>query len=624
MKKFLLINYTTPNTSATEIPYLWLTLKSYFQRNSKDPSAWHWLDPIHSSYANDEEVLIQQIVNQSPDVIGISCYMWNDKLTLSIVEEVKRRLPNVKIIAGGPALYYEHNTSWFVSHWYIDAVCEYSGYGEVFITDYLDGVPVKDIPFAVYPNLRRAFWTKSTGTFNRRSFNYPLPYLDNVEYLKRFNYDNVKVILDTSRGCPYSCTFCEWGGGTSTKVVFKSLEDTIKELELVFDILKPSYVDIINANFGISKDDVVITQKIVELNKKYKCVKAVNLYGPSKTNKANLKAIYELLVKEKISDSIKISIQHTDPTILKNIKRIDIPYDEQLEMYGEFCTKYNVALRMETMIGLPGETLDTFYKLTDDMTRSELLEPMMHEWMMLPSAPAANLDYANEMKIKTKKVRYNNDTYDMHMLSRSQYSVKIDLQGERHLLQDHKWLEPYEVVVSTYSYSEEDWAQMELYKYYFSFLNRTGIISPIQDYLRSKNFDMADFNKSLFQFLLTIQTVKNCYDKFITDLKSDEPIDLLYTDLGDRLPYFSHYSVLKFLILVDSKKFFDHMGEWLYSKYKDDMLLKICQHIQENIKSPMKEDKPFKEKMMQCISMCKYWGDNMFMEDTILRSEYHY
>jgi hypothetical protein len=130
---------------------------------------------------------------------------------------------------------------------------------------------------------------------------------------------------------------------------------------------------------------------------------------------------------------------------------------------------------------------------------------------------------------------------------------------------------------------------------------------------------MADFNKSLFQFLLTIPTIKGCYDKFIADLKSDQPIDLLYADLGDRLPYFSHYSVLKFLILIDSCKFFTYMGEWLYSKYNDDMLLKICQHIHENIKSPMKEDKPFKEKMMQCISMCKYWGDNMLIEDTILQ-----
>lgn len=615
MKKFLVINYTTPNASATEIPYLWLTLKSYFQRNSKDPSAWHWLDPIHSSYADSEEKLIEEIIEQSPDVIAISCYMWNDKLTLYVAEEVKRRLPNVKIIAGGPALYYEYDSSWFVKHWYIEAVCEYAGYGEVFITDYLDGVNVKDIPFAIYPALRRAFWNKSSGAFNRRSFNYPLPYLDNVEYLKRFKYDNVKIILDTSRGCPYSCTFCEWGGGTSTKVVFKSLEDTIKEIEIVFDILKPAYIDVINANFGITKDDVVITEKIVELNQKYKCVKVVNLYGPTKKNKNNLKAIYELLAKEGISDSIKISIQHTDNTILENIKRVDIPFEEQLEMYGEFCTKYNVALRMETMMGLPGETLETFYKLTDDMTKSTLLEPMMHEWMMLPSAPAAKREYTDQMQIKTKKVRYTVDTYDTHMIPRNKYSIKTQFEGNRELLQDHKWLEPYEVVVSTYSYSVEDWAQMELYKYYFTFLNRTGLIGPIQRYLRSKGVDMADFNRSLFQFLLTIPTVKNCYDKLVMDLKSDQPVDLLYTDLGDRLPYFSHYSVLKFLILVDAKRFFDYMAEWLYKKYNDDMLLTICTHIHENVKTPMKEDKPFKEKMMQCISMCKYWGDDMFVED---------
>ena len=616
MKNFLVINYTTPNSSSNEIPYLWLTLRSYFNRNSTNPSAWNWLDPIHSAYACDEEVLIQQVVDSKPDVIGISCYMWNDKLTLHVAEEVKRRLPHVQIIAGGPALYYEHDTSWFVKHWYVDAVCEYAGYGEVFITDFLDGKAVKDIPFAVYPALRRAFWNKSSASYNRREFNYPLPYLDNVDYLKRFNKENVKIILDTSRGCPYSCSFCEWGGGTSTKVVFKSLEDTIAELEVAFDILKPAYIDIINANFGINKDDVIITEKIAELHKKYECVHTVNLYGPTKTNKKNLKRIYEILVENKINDSIKISIQHTNKQILDNIKRVDIPFDDQLEMYSDLSIKHSVPLRLETMMGLPGETLDTFYQLVDDMTKSPLLSPMMHEWMMLPSAPAANKDYVDEMKIKTKLVRYNLDTYDMHMISRNEYSVISQLTGDRELLLDHKYLQPYEVVVSTYSYTIEDWAEMELFKYYFTFLNRTQLISPIQRYLRSKNVNMADFNKELFRFLLTIPTVKKCYDDFITSLKSDEPTDLMYTDLGERLPYFTHLTVLKFLILVDPKKFFNYMGQWLYEKYdKDVMLLNICEHIYENIKTPMKEDLPFRDKMMKCISMCKYWADDMFVED---------
>ena len=70
MKKFLLVNYTSPTTYANEVPYLWLTLKSYFQKHSKDPSAWEWLDPIHSDISESVDDLVQEILDKEPDVIN--------------------------------------------------------------------------------------------------------------------------------------------------------------------------------------------------------------------------------------------------------------------------------------------------------------------------------------------------------------------------------------------------------------------------------------------------------------------------------------------------------------------------------------------------------------------------
>ena len=619
MKKFLLVNYTSPTTYANEVPYLWLTLKSYFQKHSKNPSEWEWLDPIHSDISDSSETLIQDIVKQNPDVLGISCYMWNDKLTMFVAREVKRILPNIKIIAGGPALYYEHDKGWFVNNSYIDVVCEYAAYGEVFITDYLDGIPVKDIPFAVYPSLRGAFWNTSTAEFVRRNFNYPTPYLDNIDYLKRLSIDKPKIILDTSRGCPYACSFCEWGGGTSTKTVFKPVEDTLLELDLIFDILKPHYVDIINANFGIIKDDIVVAQKIVELHKKYNCVKQVNLYGPTKTNKKNLKEIFRLFSEAGIMSDIKVSIQSTTQVALDNINRIDMPYDDQIELYNDLCTEYGVQLKVETMLGLPGETLDTFYHMMGELTKSELLYPMVHEWMMLPSAPAAKPEYIEKFKILTKRVKYTKEDSNTNYITKNQYGVIKENTGIRHLLLDQQWTSPYEVVVSTYSYSIEDWIEMELFKYYFTFLAVTNIITPIQKYLRNKNVDLADFNKTFFrEFLLSIPTIKKIYTEFIKNVKSDEPSDIFYADLGGNLPYFSHYSTLKFLILINPKMFFDHMENWLIGKYGEDNNIRLLiQHLCDNISTPMTNNKPQTDKIKECISMCSTWSGSLFFDDFV-------
>lgn len=616
MKKFLLVNYTTPNTSSTEIPYLWLTLKSYFQRNSKNHSEWKWLDPLYSSYAESEQFLIDQIVEQQPDVLGVSCYMWNDKLTLHVAEQVKRKIPNIKIIAGGPALYYEHDSSWFDKNWFIDAVCEYSGYGEVFITDYLDWVNLKHIPFAVYPSMSRKFWSKSYASYDRRSFNYPLPYTDNINFLKKFSHKDVKVILDTTRGCPFSCSFCEWGGGTSTKVVFKPVEETISELEVIFDVLKPSYIDIIDANFGVVKQDITVTEKIIELHKKHKCLKAVNLYGPTKTKKENLKRIYDMLMEHGIGE-LKLSIQHTDKQILDNIKRVDMTFDSQLELFSDLGVKYDRGIRAEVLIGLPGETLDTYYNMLAEVSKSNLLEPMMHEWMMLPSAPAANPQYIEQMKIKTKKVRFNLDTYDRHTVPKNQYSLLIEQSGKRELLLDHKWLEPYEVVVSTYSYNVKQWVEMEMFKYYFTFLNKTRAITPIVKRLKQLDVDIKEFYRSLFnEFLLSDSLVRKSYDNFISSIMSDEPSDIFYTNLDDRLPYFSHYSTLKFIILKDPFGFYARLAKWLRSKYADDCLLEVCYTLADNVKSPIKTNP---DAIRECISMCRYWGDELFLDDFVIK-----
>jgi len=616
MKKFLLVNYTTPNSSANEIPYLWLTLKSYFQRNSKVPSAWQWLDPEYSDVAESPQELIDRIVIQEPDVVGISCYMWNDKLTMYIAEQVKIKLPNIKIIAGGPALYYEHFKGWFVENWFIDALCEYSGYGEVFITDYLDGVPIKDIPFCVYPSLRRAFWNKATSDYNKREFNYPMPYLDNIEYLKKFPKEQTTIILDTSRGCPYACSYCEWGGGTSTKVVFKPIEETIKELEVIFEYLNPTHIDIINANFGIVKDDIKIAKKIVELNNN-KCVKYINVYGPTKTSKKFLREIYDIFLSNGILDDIKVSVQHTNQTILDNISRIDMPFDDQIEFYTDLRDKYNKNLRAELIIGLPGETLDTFYDLIEHITKSKYLEPTMYEWMMLPSAPAASPEYMSSMKIKTKKALVNLDLQGRNVIPRNEYTVDKQLTGTRHLLFDQNWLQPYDIVVSTYSYGVEQWVEMEMFKYYFSFLNRNRVITPIQNRLRSNGVDITEFNRTLFkEFLLSIPTISKIYNEFIDNINNETPSDILYADIAPNLPYISHYSTLKFLILLNPEGFFNALKIWL-KKYDDAILDDICDHLSDNIKTPMKMDIPQKQKISECISMCKNWGDNLFLDDFV-------
>ena len=598
-----------------EVPYLWLTLKSYFEANSKNPKAWNWLDPIISSYATSADEIIEEVIKSKPDVIGISCYMWNDKLTLHIAEAIKRKLPNVKIIGGGPALYYERDVSWFIKHWYIDAVCEYAGYGEVFITEYLDGTAVKDIPFAIYPSLRRAFWRKSDVEYNKRSYQWISSYASNKEYLKRFaaEHTNIKFIIDTARGCPYACVFCEWGGGTGTKVNFKSIDLCKEDIDAAFEILRPIALDIINANFCISNDDVEVTQYMCDLNKKYKCVEYVNIYGPTKANKNNLKKIYDLFLENKMMRDIKLSIQTTSDDILKNIKRTDMNYIEQIELFNDIAIKHDVPIRFETMVGLPGETLDSFYKSYGDLASiSDIKEPLMHIWQMLPSAPAADPQYSSEMKIKTRRLRFMRDQFQNHVLPRNKYN-NIMAIGKRHILEDQDWLHPYDAVVSTFSYSKEDWIKMILFKYYFTFLTKSKALLQYEKLIKKHNCDFTNFSKKLFEcVLLKNPIIQSAHNKLLFEMNnSDEPLDIFYVSIQENLPLFSHFTLIKFLILLDKHGFYKDIQDWMITEYdfKDDIIAATNKSI-SLVYTPIGDNQyAAKDQIKNVIAQCKNWDN---------------
>jgi radical SAM superfamily enzyme YgiQ (UPF0313 family) len=629
MQKFLLVNYQPPmrlwheetktETYQTdnEVPFLWLTLKSYFKRNSKNPEAWDWLLPIQSTFNENEMFLVDEIVEQNPDVLGISCYVWNERLTMYVAEKVKERLPNIKIIAGGPSILYSKDKTYFKKYWFIDAVCEYTGYGEVFITEYLDGTPIEKIPYAVYPTMKRSWWEKSTEEFSKRSFKFPMPYFDNQDFLKTFAKNDVRLILDSSRGCMYSCTFCEWGGGTSTKVIFKPLEDMILDLEAAFSILKPRFMDIINANFGIEKNDIQIAKKIVEINNKNgNCMKYIIMNGPTKTKKKDLKEIFDVLLGGNIGTDLRIPIQHIDETILKNIERIDTPLDEQIELFKSLSEKYNTPLSVEVILGLPGETLKTFYNLSDKLLSymGTDLNVVTHwqEWQMLSSAPAADSSYMEKMKIKTKNGFYIESYKENLIKPKNKINAEIDKTKKRELLLDKNWSHPYELVVSTYSYTMEDYAQMQLYKCCFAFLNETKIFKPLIKYIIDKGYKFEGFSESLFNdCLLKMPILDKTYRDYIQNLNSESDyFDSFFADIAPNLPRMSYYTVLKFLMLIDKDNFFKRMEEWLLNRYDNDRNFSLlCRQISDIISSPMQnKEKEDKEKIIECLKLCNNFG----------------
>ena len=124
------------------------------------------------------------------------------------------------------------------------------------------------------------------------------------------------AVIETNRGCPYGCTFCDWGSATLSKVRKFDLDRVYKELEWSarHQIEDASIGD---ANFGMLERDVAITEKIAELKRTYGFPRSVAI-NYAKNQVAYLRQIIEIMASVEILAEGVVSLQTTDEQALKD------------------------------------------------------------------------------------------------------------------------------------------------------------------------------------------------------------------------------------------------------------------------------------------------------------------
>lgn len=155
---------------------------------------------MEATINSDISTFAEQIVNEKPDIISFSSYIWNIEKTLELCEILKNKT-NCTIILGGPEVSYRAR----------DILENYS-----FVDFVLSGEGEKSFPAFVESYINNCDFSKVSGLSYRENENIisipeeectstpPSPY--NEEF-----FDNLKgriSYIETSRGCPYRCAFC--------------------------------------------------------------------------------------------------------------------------------------------------------------------------------------------------------------------------------------------------------------------------------------------------------------------------------------------------------------------------------------------------------------------------------
>jgi tRNA A37 methylthiotransferase MiaB len=455
MQKILL--GTISNVHQDWLPYASGCLISYANKDPFIKENYTFLEPEWRSNCLDNKDFHTKI--EQTDILGLTCYVWNQVINDQIAKLFKSVNPKGIVIFGGPNVPEDEeeiqdyiNTRQWVDYFFI-------GPGEEIFLNFLKS------------NKNEKFvYGKQIKPEDLSS-----PYAENIFKSILRKSGNISAAIETNRGCPYSCSFCDWGGQASNKII-RFDKDLIKNnITTAMEEKNIIRLEILDANFGVFEQDLKYVQHIIsEKDRLNKHSMLLTFAGLAKNGSKHLIEIMKLVL-DNFNDkyrNVKISFQTLTDDVLVNIDRKNIKSEK---LYSITSQLTDVTINSEIIIGLPGETstsfLDTLCKhieLNIDFARTYPL-------YVLPNTPMNKKEYRKKFNINSKKIYL---PYDLSKYRQSK------LYNDRHNLVNIKTacdfktkidFESFEMIYSCVSYNPAELIQMYDYWFWYNTFYNAGV-----------------------------------------------------------------------------------------------------------------------------------------------------
>ena len=314
--------------------------------------------------------ILSEIYEHKPDILGISCYIWNIELVKKVIPLVRQVLPQCIIICGGPEVSYE-TKSFMQDNPAVDFVVR--GEAEDTIKALLEHIVVRqdingDRILLNEPDIRGLAYRQADGSVAEgeavtvvdadepRSLRVPFPYT-------REELADIKekiLYYETSRGCPFSCAYCL--SCATAGVRFRPFDEVRQELDLFVEC-NVRQIKFVDRTFNARKEHFLpIIQYINDLPASCR----TNFHFEVAVDYLDDETIGLLQALSKGRVQLEIGIQSTNPAVLKRISRVN--------HWGDICRNIkalqkngNMHIHTDLIIGLPGEDLASFGRSFNDL-----------------------------------------------------------------------------------------------------------------------------------------------------------------------------------------------------------------------------------------------------------------
>ncbi len=294
------------------------------------------------------EKVAERIIAENPEIIGLSCYIWNINSVKILGEMLKKALPSAVIVLGGPEVSY--NARKAIS---LYSFCDYiiAGEGEVSFPKFCDTL-VTDRDFSFVPGLCYKTEDKIIENgFSVGTGEPPSPYCE--EYFSALK--GRICYLETSRGCPYSCAFCL---SSRCALRFFDIERAKREM-LLLAKSGTQTVKLVDRTFNANKERAKELWRFIIEHYGNEIPAGVCFHFEIAGDILDEESIEILNSAPKGSMQLEIGLQSFNEKTLSYINR-KTNTKKLRENIVKLLTPANIHIHIDLIAGLPFEDLESF------------------------------------------------------------------------------------------------------------------------------------------------------------------------------------------------------------------------------------------------------------------------
>ena len=335
--------------------------------------------------------LIDLMEQSAPDLVGLTNYTWNQRLSAHAGRLIKTLDPAIPIVMGGPniGLDVKDIRKFLEENEYIDKYCLFNGELPFYeIVDLIDKkADTVDILRKTEINstysLYRSDLIGNKKTSQEKDLDYaPSPYTSGL--LDKFLNGHFIPLFESNRGCPYKCTFCYWGVEELNRLKKFSLERIKSEISYVLAKAEYPQVYLVDANFGILKRDLEIAQHLRQQYEKTKSFSFVYLSW-AKVPLPHMAEVGKALGK---LCNTYIAFQSLDDDVLSAMKRKNISVAKLSKLIAD-TEDYTHKKHTDILLGTPNETLESHLRSLDGVIDLGIDHILGGEVQLLPGTDMA-------------------------------------------------------------------------------------------------------------------------------------------------------------------------------------------------------------------------------------------